>query len=64
MRAQVRVVGNAAQVALEQAMVGRIEPHQRDEQADVGLGETVAEQDDTVGQKGLHLVVPREDWSE
>jgi hypothetical protein len=31
MRAQVRVIGNPVQVALEQAMIGRIEPDQRDE---------------------------------
>ena len=39
-----RVIDNAAQVALELADVDRIEPDERGEQADICLGQLVTEQ--------------------
>ena len=38
-----QTVGDAAQIGLEEAMLGRIEPVQRDKRADFGLGQAGAE---------------------
>src|SRR5215472_12226737 len=46
---QVRVIDQPPQIALEQAMVGCVETHERDEQPNVGLGHALA------NQKGLAI---------
>ncbi len=41
---QVRIIGNASQVALEVAVIDRVESNQRREQADVRFGQVLAGQ--------------------
>ncbi len=54
-RQEVRIVGDTAQVGLEQAMIGGVKPDQRHEQANVGFGETTPEQE-IAGQAVLQPV--------
>jgi len=55
-RPQHRHLGELVAVALEVAVVDRVEPHQRREEADVCLGDRVAHQVATIGQPGLQPV--------
>lgn len=57
--AERRITGQPAQVALEQPMTGRVEAHQRHEEADVGLRHPLARQEGaTVREPRLKLVQP------
>ncbi len=53
---QIRIIDDAAAVALEVAVIDRIEPHQRGEQTPVGLGHAVAHQEALVRQPLLQPV--------
>src|SRR5690606_28703913 len=53
---EIGVFGEAPQIALEQAMIGRVEADKGDEQTNVGLGKGWSKQERTFGQKRLHLV--------
>jgi hypothetical protein len=57
---QARIVDQAANVALEVAVVHGVEAHERGEQADVGFGEPVAHQVAARRQPFLHPVEPGE----
>src|SRR5690606_3342473 len=53
---QVREVGDAPAIALEVAVVDRIEAHQRREQAPVRLGDAIADQVALSGEPSIELV--------
>ncbi|MNE51780.1 hypothetical protein D3C80_1464250 [compost metagenome] len=39
------IIGDAAKIAFEQAVIGGIEPHQRHEKPDIRFGQQIAEQE-------------------
>ena len=60
----VRVVADLGEIALEQAVIGKIEADQGDEGADVGLGQALAQQVATIGQTILEQVEGDEDLAD
>src|SRR3954454_18222115 len=50
---QIRIIDDAADVALEVPDIDRVEADQRREQADVGFGQAVAQQEPPIGEPPL-----------